>query len=90
MIVYSENNIGLLFLSPYVKVTLYDNRIVFFHTLLESSVTLSVPRDWQDSLCKFQKEGATKETYLQLFRTYFSEESSQQLFTILLRKGILE
>jgi hypothetical protein len=92
MRIYTHDQEGLLFFSPYTSVTVQPERLMIRQTLFNYTVVLYCTSDFADRLINKISYGTTYEEIAKILHdTYgWSQEKVQELLDLWLQSGVLE
>ena len=90
MIVYTAENIGRYFLSPYIRVYVEEEDVVFLNTVTENQIKILCTPEKALSFCGRLTEGISDVEMQALIKELIDTEDPDALLALLLRKGVIE
>lgn len=90
MTVYTTENIGRYFLSPYIRIYVEEEGVVFLHTVTGNQIQILCTPEKALSFCRRLMEGISDAEMQVLVKELIDTENPDSLLVLLLRKGVIE
>lgn len=83
---YNEKNIKLLYFSPYIKMKVEDNKVIFYNYIFETIMEM----EYKNSIIEKIKAGIELEELINLMNKYFVENETKEIINRLISYGVIE
>ena len=83
---YNEENIKLLFFSPYVKIKQYCNKSIFYNCIFDTIIQIEGINDIIEQI----KEGISLNNLKSAIDAKFNKKESQKIIDKLIAYGVIE
>ena len=90
MLRYTEENVCLFFLSPYVAINSNETRVAFYNRLIETEIVLNIPLEESRKLIDGLLKGIEKNQLAKMINSWKDGINSQEIINTLIRNRVIE
>ena len=83
---YNEKNVKLLYFSPYIKMKIENNKVIFYNYIFETVMEIENKND----IIQRIKIGITLDELIDIMNTYFNENETKEIVNKLISHGVIE
>ena len=84
--IYNEKNVKLLYFSPYIKMKIENNKVIFYNYIFETVMEIENKED----IIQRIKMGITLDELFIIMNTYFKEDETKEMINKLISYGVIE